>query len=53
VCCDPTVYGFRAADHDAAAFAALRWKTWRDPGPALFAFAAISNTPQPQPEPVG
>ncbi|HWW12390.1 MAG TPA: hypothetical protein VN018_07730 [Brevundimonas sp.] len=41
--CDPTVYGFRAADHQPEAFAALRWKTWRDPGAALFEFARIGK----------
>lgn len=42
--CDPTVYGFRAGDHEAAGFAGLRWKTWRDPGDALLAFARIGLT---------
>lgn len=45
--CLPDVYGFRAADHQADAFAALRWKTWRDPGDALLAFAAIGAAPPP------
>lgn len=37
----PDVYGFRAADHEPAAFEALRWKTWSDPGVAVIAFAEI------------
>lgn len=43
VCCDPQVYGFAAADHDPEGFAALRWKTWREAGSALFAFARIGR----------
>jgi hypothetical protein len=39
--CQPTVYGLRAEDHQAAAFAAMRWRTWREPGDALLDFAAI------------
>lgn len=41
--CDPTVYGLSAADHEAEGFAALRWKTWRDPLDALRAFAALGR----------
>lgn len=39
--CEPTVYGLRAADHQPGAFAAMRWRTWREPGPALLDFAGI------------
>lgn len=39
--CLPDVYGFRARDHQAGAFASLRWRTWREAGEALVAFAAI------------
>lgn len=39
--CDPTVYGFRADAHQSQAFAALRWKTWRDPDAALCEFGRI------------
>lgn len=39
--CQPEVYGFRAADHDASPFLGLRWKTWRDPGEAVLEFARI------------
>lgn len=39
--CQPTVYGLRAADHQPAAFAAMRWRTWREPGDALLDFAEI------------
>lgn len=42
--CDPTVYGLSAAQHQAEGFAALRWKTWRDPLEALRAFAAIGRS---------
>ena len=45
--CQPEVYGFKAADHQINAFLGLRWKTWREPGDALLAFAAIGAPPQP------
>jgi hypothetical protein len=40
--CQPTVYGLRAVDHQAVAFAGMRWRTWPDHGAALVDFAAIS-----------
>lgn len=44
--CLPDVYGFEAEDHRAGDFAALRWKTWRDVGDVLLAFARIGvNAP--------
>lgn len=45
--CQPDVYAFRAADHQAGAFADLRWKTWRDAGDALLAFARIGVIASP------
>jgi hypothetical protein len=39
--CLPDVYGFRASDHRASDFAALRWKTWPQAAEAVVTFAAI------------
>lgn len=41
--CIPDVYGFKAKDHQAGAFASLRWRTWREVGDALLEFAAIGS----------
>lgn len=41
ISCDPTYFGLSAQDHDAAAFEALRWRTWRDFAVGLAAFAAV------------
>ena len=44
--CCPEVYGFKARDHKAGAFADLRWRTWRAAGEALIAFAEVGvNAP--------
>ena len=45
--CCPEVYGFKARDHQAAPFAALRWQTWRDAGDATLTFALIEVTDAP------
>lgn len=49
--CRPTVFGLRAADHQPGPFAALRWRTWLEPGDALLDFAAISTSPGAVPGP--
>lgn len=41
--CSAQVMAFRAADHESEAFAALRWRTWRDPSEAVLAFARIAR----------
>ena len=43
--CAKDVLCFRAADHQAEPFAALRWRTWSEPGEALLAFAEIATAP--------
>lgn len=47
--CQPTVYGLRAVDHQPGAFAAMRWRTWRDPADALLDFAEIGAGARPAP----
>lgn len=47
--CKPEVYGFRASDHRASDFAALRWKTWSQAADAVVAFAAIGLREPPCP----
>lgn len=49
--CQPTVYGLRAGEHQDSAFAAMRWRTWPEPGDALLDFAAISTSPGAVPGP--
>ena len=40
--CAADVLAFRAADHQAEPFAAMRWRTWPDPGEAMLAFIEIA-----------
>lgn len=41
--CSPDVLVFRAADHEAEAFAAMRWRTWSAAGEAKPDFAVIAR----------